>query len=66
MSMINDGGPAFPVSHREKGLSMRDYFAASALQGISAQGKALGSLYSVMAKQAYELADAMIVAREQP
>lgn len=35
----DDGGPAFPVTgedHRAWGISMRDYFAAKAMQGMLA------------------------------
>lgn len=39
--MMNDGGPAFPVSNEQsddglsasKGMSLRDFFAAGAMQG---------------------------------
>ena len=66
------GGPAFPVnsdnyaSPDSTGMTLRDYFAAKAMQGIcngrshtDLKGHAIAS-----AKVAYELADAMIAARE--
>jgi len=79
----DDGGPAFPVEHRtstgyvkqEFGISLRDYFAAKALQGLcsnpggpiqsSAQsGWALVNCNeSNVAGTAYWLADAMLRAR---
>jgi hypothetical protein len=38
--MTADGGPAFPSAHAgpaaSEGLSLRDYFAAAALQGLLA------------------------------
>jgi len=44
MTTKNDGGPAFPIPasfsddrlihHQEYGMTLRDYFAAKALQGI--------------------------------
>jgi hypothetical protein len=62
--------PAFPAMHydladNEHGLTMRDYFAAKAMQGIcnsrshsELKGHAIAS-----AKVAYEMADAMLKAR---
>lgn len=73
---MEDGGPAFPrsgtaitVSHA--GMTLRDYFAATALQGMIsnlqnihfADGKMLIGDYAI-AKSAYELADAMLAARK--
>lgn len=71
-NQINDGGPAFPVvfEHEEAtaechGMSLRDYFAAAALQGFMAQHTSGGCLVDdLYAKYAYDLADAMIKARE--
>jgi hypothetical protein len=66
----NDGGPAFPTPRYERGdmyslgMSLRDYFAAKAMQGF------LSRPGSVDPKQdaalAYMLADAMLAAREAP
>jgi len=64
---INDGGPAFPLQSigpefqpGYSGMTLRDYFAAAALQGFcSAWGHDIKS-----AAYAYELADAMLKARE--
>lgn len=80
-SQPNDGGPAFPVcfEHQEAtsespGMSLRDYFAAKALQGIrAAKMKSLDSntgdlvLWSsdATAQLAYADADAMLKARER-
>ncbi|WP_343638963.1 hypothetical protein [Roseateles sp.] len=72
---INDGGPAFPNvpdgagdkwSDWDKGLSLRDYFAAQALAGIEASQGNSGHFVSTAEKvalRAYELADAMLKAR---
>jgi hypothetical protein len=74
---INDGGPAFPHkrqircngevidSEMESGISMRDYFAAAALQGLlaSIQPNQLWSGDDV-AVTCYRTADAMLKARE--
>ena len=56
--------PAFPapagVSHiTEQGMTLRDYFAAKAMLRTS-----VGSSYEQLAKNAYEIADAMLKARE--
>jgi hypothetical protein len=69
MSKINDGGPAFPVPglmHDEtfNGLSMRDYFAAKALQGLLADPDTKGS-FREYAKDAYAYADEMLLNREE-
>ncbi|KAF0844366.1 hypothetical protein FNL37_1810 [Methylovorus glucosotrophus] len=77
MSEINTGGPAFPViaengmGHVSSGVTVRDYFAAKALQGLLPAGDPRGrSAYTEMssdelAKSAYQIADAMIREREQ-
>jgi hypothetical protein len=64
---------AFPYSgegddmNTSAGMTLRDYFAAKALQGIiSANGDSSGYLEyeeEVVAKNAYKLADAMLKAR---
>lgn len=73
--MKNDGGPAFPRSAgysapdgrpeysngAQKGLSLRDYFAAAALQGLLVDG---AYSFSGAAKVAYAFADAMLEARD--
>lgn len=67
---INDGGPAFPGDDNHgrfnQGLSMRDYFAAKALQMIvvnDISGRP-ENFHRHYAEGAYEWADAMIAARE--
>ncbi len=73
---INDGGPAFPVDHKflrqtaslaeikiACGMTLRDYFAGQALAGLLADSNA--SSRSLYAKDAYDLADAMLAARER-
>jgi hypothetical protein len=66
---INDGGPAFPMGYHPEGsnndhfgMTIRDVFAAAALQGILANGG--GSWDEHDAKHAYLCADAMLKARE--
>lgn len=50
--------------HAEHGMSLRDYFAAKAMQGICAHADTWGLATSPkIAHAAYELADAMLFAR---
>ena len=58
-----DGGAAFPVAHShliQSGMSLRDYFAAKAMQAL-----AQGNYFDATARQAYMIADAMLKARER-
>jgi hypothetical protein len=60
--------PAFPapagVSHiTEQGMTLRDYFAAQAMQGFLGTVK-VGCPDDLIALGAYNLADAMLKARE--
>lgn len=68
MNTIKDGGPAFPAIPGDKaegpccywgGMSLRDWFAGMALQGILASGDK--SKREVLAGWSYQLADAMLV-----
>ena len=72
MSKINDGGPAFPHSLEDTyepsttGLSIRDYMAAKAMQGLCATLTGAGTpKWDLLAIEAYEMADAMLAARGQ-
>jgi hypothetical protein len=67
--------PAFPAMHfdladNEHGLTMRDYFAAKALQPVVDDFLSDGwtfanpELADVVAKNCYDIADAMLKARE--
>ena len=68
----NTGGPAFPqCSYNMKGgyditggATLRDYFAAKAMQGLLAD-PTLKRPWSVFAKDAYDMADAMLKARQE-
>jgi len=72
-NQINDGGPAFARdSHMDKqiglyvqqqGMSLRDYFAAAALQGILARGQSLLSKKCEVL-EAFKYSDEMLKARE--
>ena len=70
MNYKNDGGPAFPfkgMNHR--GMSLRDWFAGMALQGLlaaEAHPRSIGTTYELqeqIPEQAYKFADAMIAER---
>ncbi|CAB3858590.1 hypothetical protein LMG26854_03348 [Achromobacter aegrifaciens] len=81
MSTINDGGPAFPESglsglpngeflHGRAGMTLRDYFAAKALEGTLSSGRinidlAAKRYAKDISESAYALADAMLKAREE-
>ena len=53
--------PAFPsVFDHERGMSLRDYFAAKAMQALVEK-----SYFDTTARLAYEIADAMLAAREK-
>ena len=70
MSNTNTGGPAFPVTSdnyansNSEGMTLRDYFAAKAMQGMLAYAYfhplAMEDGY---ARDAYAMADAMLKAR---
>ena len=63
MSKIEDGGSAFPSEYyADAGMSIRDYFAAIALQGLLANG--YNGSCNRAAINAYDYADAMIEARK--
>ncbi len=61
--------PAFPVDsaaeHQYCGMTLRDYFAAKAMQGICSHIETWGLVTDQIATSAYELADAMLAARAQ-
>ena len=67
---INDGGPAFARTGADghtspqSGMTLRDYFAAAALQGMMAEYDPEDELEHHIAKWSYKAADAMLKARE--
>jgi hypothetical protein len=67
---INDGGPAFPLycgpgdTGNTGGMTLRDYFAAAALQGITARTH-INSDMRGWAELAYKHADAMLAERNK-
>lgn len=61
-----DGGPAFPHSRLGSdcdGMTLRDYFAAKALAGMLAASENMSN--NELARYAYDVADAMLKARER-
>ena len=62
---IDNGGPVFP-SADNLGMSLRDYFAAKAMQGFIVEGGISDAKYEkwFIAKGAYEMADAMLNERD--
>jgi hypothetical protein len=75
MSNTNTGGPAFPgvdylSQHGKKnpeGMTLRDYFAAKAMQGLFASNAPHdhddAEIFATVAEAAYKLADAMLEER---
>ena len=63
---MNTGGPAFPITHHNYthaiGMTLRDYFAAGAMQSILSLGVNSNNFDSE-ASLAYQMADAMLKAR---
>lgn len=76
MSTTNTGGPAFPsglidpstpedaVQSLHNGMTLRDYFAAKAMQGLLA-GKLNTVTMAAIAGECYAIADAMLKARKR-
>jgi hypothetical protein len=70
MKKINDGGPAFPcvdggANYLQEGMSLRDYFAAKAMQAMAVEYDMRPDIYDmVICEKAYKIADAMLAARE--
>lgn len=63
--MKDTGGPAFPTpTHnlQNDGMTLRDYFAAKAMQGFVANGN---TNVQEIARASYIVADAMLKARGQ-
>ena len=59
--MVDDG----KTVTGNKGMTLRDYFAAKVMQGMMANGQVLKLVSDeTLASAAYEMADAMLKARE--
>ena len=74
---MKDGGPAYPTSFfSDPGMSLRDWFAGKAMQGMLSADEATldidGEMLGIKrARTAYAIADALLAARsaagsEQP
>jgi len=64
---MNTGGSAFPhigIGTDVDGMTLRDYFAAKVMQGAVSNGLPLTSAYPLIAVRVYEMADAMLKARD--
>jgi hypothetical protein len=65
MNNTNTGGPAFPYGTAYAGMTLRDYFAAKAMQGFMANKSNPMHYHAEEDGQwAYMIADAMLKARE--
>jgi hypothetical protein len=72
MSNKKTGGPAFPtevwdsegVPQHTEGMTLRDYFAAKAMEGNLSNERTIGAKHCEVALHAYTMADAMLAARE--
>jgi hypothetical protein len=76
-TQTDNGGPAFPVAptmnpdgsvwyHGKDGMTLRDYFAAAALQGICANLHCTPQVtFKEVSQRAYAQADAMLAARKE-
>ncbi len=65
--MAVNGGPAFPAMHfdlgdDEHGMTLRDYFAAKAMQGLTSNNNTNAQQ---IAQAAYIVADAMLKERSK-
>lgn len=59
---------AFPNSSRADGMTLRDYFAAKAMQAFIGQGtlqSEWADLANEMAQDSYDVADAMLAVRNE-
>lgn len=63
MDTETTGGYAFPTTSHDKGMTLRDYLASSAMSGLLA-GAEVTVEPSEIARQAYLVADAMIKHRK--
>jgi hypothetical protein len=63
---MNDEQQAFPDGLlNQDGMTLRDYFAAQAMQGLLARiGNDKMNVHDVLAQRTYQIADAMLKARE--
>jgi hypothetical protein len=63
MVVIMNNPPAFPCGeYTSTGMTLRDYFAAKAMQGMMVDTEIPNCTH--IAKESYRMADAMLKARE--
>ena len=66
---MNTGGPAFPIEINSEmtclGMTLRDYFAAKAMQAFLTRETKFSEDLMMYAGAAYDVADAMLEARDQ-
>lgn len=67
-NLKESGGTAFPAIGTDEigltqGMTLRDYFAAKAMQGFCSREDLTADDYADMIRQSYQLADAMLKAR---
>lgn len=57
----------YTFAYQDAGMTLRDYFAAEAMQGAMSGCATRGEviMYSDLAELSYEMADAMLEARKQ-
>jgi hypothetical protein len=69
--MKDTGGPAFPFwcdsngMANFQGMTLRDYFAAKAMQGLMSARNPILTKIADIAEGAYEIADAMLAERSK-
>jgi hypothetical protein len=69
--MKDTGGPAFPFwcdsngMANFQGMTLRDYFAAKAMQGMLSASNPILTKIADIAEGAYEIADAMLAERSK-
>ena len=70
MNTKETGGPAFPATEEHglnsgmPGMTLRDYFAAKALNGLFSAGGGISAQPAEWAHDAYRMADAMLEERK--
>jgi hypothetical protein len=65
-AFFDTGMIAPDASQQFCGMSLRDYFAAKAMQGwLAKYGQSESNSYLELAKEAYTIADSMLIAREK-
>lgn len=69
---LDDGGTAFPHTHTsslrvswQTGMSLRDWFAGMAMQGLASNPEVSNSNLVSLANESFDMADAMIEARKK-